>query len=259
MWHRLDAHRMVCGGSPGKKSRHTTWKLDLHAPTTDCGTSTRPPPPPPALSPVSYNSYTKGLADLNNNGISRMLTLADAGLIYKTTSDTHITVAAVQEQLEKRVTIVSRDKVRNQSKQRAKPVVHTQQQSGMTSNTCSLLQWRSHRTYKQSLIPRDPLRQNDDVQEAGRINKTQMQARPAGKASAEVQMLVEADSKPPDILIYTDGSVKRGRSWWGSQSSRVVGLHEYSGAYRVWASNLTTEIEAVTHAKQWLGSQCDTK
>ena len=30
---------------------------------------------------------------------------------------------------------------------------------------------------------------------------------PAGTASAEVQMLVEANSKPHDIVIYTDGSV----------------------------------------------------
>ena len=30
------------------------------------------------LSPVLYNVYTKGLADLNSNGLSRVLTLADA-------------------------------------------------------------------------------------------------------------------------------------------------------------------------------------
>ena len=30
---------------------------------------------------------------------------------------------------------------------------------------------------------------------------------PAGKANAEVQMLVEANSKPHDIMIYTDGSM----------------------------------------------------
>ena len=31
--------------------------------------------------------------------------------------------------------------------------------------------------------------------------------RPAGKANAELQMLVEANNKPHDIMIYTDGSV----------------------------------------------------
>ena len=35
-------------------------------------------------SPVLYNVYTKGLADLNSNGLSRVLTLGDDGLIYKT-------------------------------------------------------------------------------------------------------------------------------------------------------------------------------
>ena len=53
------------------------------------------------LSPVLYNVYTKGLADLNSNGLSWVLTLADDGLIYKTASDISTAVTAVQEQLEK--------------------------------------------------------------------------------------------------------------------------------------------------------------
>ena len=53
------------------------------------------------LSPVLYNVYTKGLADLNSNGLSHVLTLADDGLIYKTASDVSTAVTAVQEQLEK--------------------------------------------------------------------------------------------------------------------------------------------------------------
>ena len=52
------------------------------------------------LSPVLYNVYTKGLADLNQNGLSRVLTLADDGLIYKTTRDTQEAAQAVQQQLE---------------------------------------------------------------------------------------------------------------------------------------------------------------
>ena len=48
---------------------------------------------------------------------------------------------------------------------------------------------------------------------------------PAGKVNAEVQMLLEANSKPYGIVIYTDGSVTRDRSGWGSQSSRVEGLY----------------------------------
>ena len=60
---------------------------------------------------------------------------------------------------------------------------------------------------------------------------------PAGKTNAEVQMLVEANSKPQ---VYTDGSVKRDRSGWGftvKQGGRTV--HEDNGAHRVTTSSLT--------------------
>ena len=39
------------------------------------------------LSPVLFNVYTKGLAELNQNGPSKILTLPDDGLIYKTSKD----------------------------------------------------------------------------------------------------------------------------------------------------------------------------
>ena len=73
-------------------------------------------------------------------------------------------------------------------------------------------------------------------------------------------MLVEANSKPHDIVIYTDGSVTRDRSGWGftvKQDGRTV--HEDSGAHRVTTSSLTMEVEAVTHAIQWLASQRDAR
>ena len=129
------------------------------------------------LSPVLYNVYTNGLADLNSNGLSQVLTLADDGLIYKTASDISTAVTAVQEQLEKVSHWCQRDRVQNQPKQSASPVVHLQQQNSWTSNASSLLQWRSHRTHEQSQIPRDPLRQNAYVQDTGRLNKTQVQER----------------------------------------------------------------------------------
>ena len=71
-------------------------------------------------------------------------------------------------------------------------------------------------------------------------------------------MLVEANSSPHGIVIYTDGSVTRDRSGWGfavKQSGKTV--HEDSGAHRVTTSSLTMEVEAVTHAIQWLASQRD--
>ena len=71
-------------------------------------------------------------------------------------------------------------------------------------------------------------------------------------------MLVEANSKPHDIMIYTDGSVSTDRSGWGfmvKQGGKTV--HEDSGAHRVTTSNLIIEAEAVTHALQWLAFQGD--
>ena len=80
---------------------------------------------------------------------------------------------------------------------------------------------------------------------------------PAGKAIAEAQALAEANSKPHDIVIYTDGS-KGSRSGWGftvKQDGRTV--HEDSGAHRITTSSLTMETEAVTRATQWVASQRD--
>ena len=80
------------------------------------------------------------------------------------------------------------------------------------------------------------------------------------KNNAEVQMLVEANSKSHGILIYTDGSVTRGRSGWGftvKQGGRTV--HKDSGSHRVTTSSLTIEVEAVTHAIQWSASQRDSQ
>ena len=55
----LYAHKMTHSSTPGKKDCHATWKLGLHASTTDKGTSTGPHP----LSSVLYNVYTNRPAD----------------------------------------------------------------------------------------------------------------------------------------------------------------------------------------------------
>ena len=71
-------------------------------------------------------------------------------------------------------------------------------------------------------------------------------------------MLVEANSKPHGIVIYTDSSVTRDLSIWGftaKKGGRTV--HEDSGTHGVTTSNLTMEVEAVTHTIQWLASQRD--
>ena len=78
------------------------------------------------------------------------------------------------------------------------------------------------------------------------------------KTNAEVQMLVEANSKPHDIVIYTDGTITRDQSGWGftgEQGGRTV--NEDSGAHRIRISSLTMEVEAVRQTIQRLASRRD--
>ena len=51
------------------------------------------------LLPVLFNVYTKGMADLNKNGPSKILTLTDDGLMYKTSRDSREAAEAVQQLL----------------------------------------------------------------------------------------------------------------------------------------------------------------
>ena len=111
----LTLTRWLCSSTLEKKDHHATWKLDLHAPTTDNGTSTR-------LAPASSSLQClhKGTGGSNSNGLGWVLTLADEGLMCKTACDTHTLTGAAG----KSVTMVPRDRVWNQSKQEASPVVH---------------------------------------------------------------------------------------------------------------------------------------
>ena len=54
---------------------------------------------------------------------------------------------------------------------------------------------------------------------------------PAENANAEVQMLVEANSKPHDIVTYTDGSVTRDRSGWGVTIKQGGGRTVHEGQW----------------------------
>ena len=58
------------------------------------------PPQGPPLSPVLFNVDTKGLADLNQNGPSKILTEADDGLRYKTSKDSLEAAEVMQQQLD---------------------------------------------------------------------------------------------------------------------------------------------------------------
>ena len=86
---------MASSSIPGKKGCHATWKLDLHSPATDSGTSTRLPPVPSAL-----QCLHKGTGRSEQQWF-KPGAYAYGGLIYKTASDINTSVIAVQEQLER--------------------------------------------------------------------------------------------------------------------------------------------------------------
>ncbi|XP_076448042.1 cadherin-23-like isoform X2 [Babylonia areolata] len=78
---------------------------------------------------------------------------------------------------------------------------------------------------------------------------------PEGKTDAKVKLLIEENSKEDDIIIYTDGSVTKDKSGWGftaKQNGKTI--WEENAAYKVTTSSLTMEVEAATHALQWLSS-----
>ena len=80
---RLNAHKMDCSSTPDEKGRDVAWELDLHSPTTHNGTPQGSP-----LSPALYNVYVEGPAGLNSSRLTRVLTVADEGHMYKAVRDT---------------------------------------------------------------------------------------------------------------------------------------------------------------------------
>ena len=72
-----------------------TWKLELCSSSAHNGPTAR-------ITALAgpLQCLTKGLADLNRNGPSKILTLADGGLRYKTSKDSQEAAEAVQQQLD---------------------------------------------------------------------------------------------------------------------------------------------------------------
>ena len=68
------------------------------------------------------------------------------------------------------------------------------------------------------------------------------------------------NSKPQDLIVYTDGSVTKkqsGRGFTVKQSATTI--HEDSAACTVSTSSLTMEVEAVTHSVRWIASRGDSR
>ena len=78
---------------------------------------------------------------------------------------------------------------------------------------------------------------------------------PQGKTDAEIRVILEENSQPQDLIVYTDGSVTKSQSGWAftvKQDGKTI--HEDSAAYKVTTSSMTMEVEAVTHALQWIAT-----
>ena len=57
---------------------------------------------------------------------------------------------------------------------------------------------------------------------------------PAGRVESETKLYISENSKPQDLIVYTDGSVTKDQSGWGfSVKKGATTIHEDSAAY--WA------------------------
>ena len=78
-----------------------------------------------------------------------------------------------------------------------------------------------------------------------------------GATHAEVETIIEENSRPGDVIIFTDGSVVREQKSGWAYSARVDGqiISENSMACSTTLSSMMTEINAVTLALTWVSSQ----
>ena len=172
MWCQLNTHKMVGSSTSGKKGCHAIWKLDLHAPTTVNRTFTRLPP---VLSPLQCLHKGTGGSEQqrfklgacaygrraylqNNQGhphsSHRCPWVAGKGVTFSQETESQINPGKTQALC---------CTLNNKSVGQAMPAVSFNGEV---------------RTHKQSQIPGNPLRQNANVQDAGRISKIQVQERP---------------------------------------------------------------------------------
>ena len=75
-----------------------------------------------------------------------------------------------------------------------------------------------------------------------------------GATHAEVETLIEENSRAGDVIVFTDGSVVRGKKSGWAYTARVDGktVSEDSAACNSTMSSMMTEINAVTLALIWL-------
>ena len=72
---------------------------------------------------------------------------------------------------------------------------------------------------------------------------------PGGKTESEIKFLIQENSKPQDLIVYTDGPVTKDLSQCGfTVKQGATTNHEIYAAYTVSTSTLTMTAEAVTQA-----------
>ena len=54
------------------------------------------------------------------------------------------------------------------------------------------------------------------------------------QAESEIKLLIQENSKPQDLIVYTDGSVTKDQSGWGfTDKQGATTIHKDSAAYMV--------------------------
>ena len=75
---------------------------------------------------------------------------------------------------------------------------------------------------------------------------------------SEIKLLIQQNSRPQDLIVYTDGSVTKDQSGWGYTVKQcATTIDKDRAAYMVSISSLTMEAEAVTHDLRWIASRGD--
>ena len=76
----------------------------------------------------------------------------------------------------------------------------------------------------------------------------QCREKPAGKTEPEIKLLIRENSKPQDLIVYTDGSVTRDQSGWGfTVKQGETTIHEDSAAYWAVQAGLLTPLTFARH------------
>ena len=81
--------------------------------------------------------------------------------------------------------------------------------------------------------------------------------RPAQAVNGEILAIVEENTRSGDAVIFTDGSVQRGRKSGWAFSARVDGrvVEEASGAFELTTSSMVMEVKAISEALQWVATR----